>query len=83
MIVTAASVHECFLLSKIIEGLNLFNSLATVCLPSDPFLVMVAIMVMVRSNFNWSDHYILKSENVLFGNGEIIKGFNWFVFENV
>ena len=83
LINTAASVHECFLLSKIIEGLNLFNSLTTICLPSDPLLVMVAIMVMVRSNFNWSDHYILKSENVLFGNGAIIKGFNWFVFENV
>ena len=71
------------LVSKVVQGLNLFYSLATICLPSDPLLVMVAIMVMVRSNFNWSDQHILKSENILFGNGEIIKGFNWLFFENV
>ena len=59
MIITVASVHECFLLSKIFEGLNLFNSLATICLPPDPLLVLVAIMVTVRSNFNWSDQHIL------------------------
>ena len=55
IIIIAASVHECFLFSKIIEGLNLSNSLATICLPSDPLLVMLAIMVMVMSNFDWSE----------------------------